>query len=74
MTINLTEGFTFSEKKVLELIVLGKANHEIADILHISLSTVKTHVHNILSKTGINDRKLLIVEFFDGYQKNQSKD
>ena len=38
------------ERKVFLLIIEGKSNKEIANQLFISLSTVKTHVHNILKK------------------------
>ena len=34
----------------------GKNNREIADVLCISLSTVTTNVHNILTKTGTANR------------------
>lgn len=48
------------EKEVLIELCLGKSNAEIADALHISLATVKTHVSNILSKTGMERRTQLI--------------
>jgi NarL family two-component system response regulator LiaR len=40
----------------LQLIAAGKSNQEIADELFITLKTVKTHVSNILSKLGVEDR------------------
>ncbi|KKD39584.1 MAG: response regulator transcription factor [Limnoraphis robusta] len=44
------------ELQVIRLIVAGKSNQQISDILHISKSTVKFHVNNILSKLNVNDR------------------
>ena len=44
------------ELEVIRLIVTGKYNHEISTILHISESTVKFHINNILGKLGVTDR------------------
>jgi DNA-binding NarL/FixJ family response regulator len=44
------------EVEVLRLIALGRTNHEIAETLIISLSTVLHHVTNILTKTGRSNR------------------
>lgn len=44
------------EHEVIRLIATGKSNYEISTTLHISQSTVKFHVNNILSKLGVNDR------------------
>jgi NarL family two-component system response regulator LiaR len=55
------EGFTIREKEVLLLIADGKANKEIADELHISIKTVKTHVSNLLMKCDLEDRTQLAI-------------
>lgn len=44
------------ELEVLRLIGEGLTNQEIADTLFIGIKTVKTHVSNILSKLGVQDR------------------
>jgi two-component system, NarL family, response regulator len=44
------------EEQVLELIVEGLANKQIAYRLSIAEHTVKNHVKNILSKLGVQDR------------------
>src|SRR6266404_2895745 len=49
-------NLTTRELSVLELIVRGRSNKEIADDLGIFESTVKTHVNNILSKLSVSDR------------------
>lgn len=50
------EDLTSRELEVLRLIGEGKSNQEIADDLFIGIKTVKTHVSNILSKLGVEDR------------------
>jgi two-component system, NarL family, response regulator LiaR len=42
--------------EVLELIVEGKSNPEIAKILHLSPNTIKTHVRSIMNKLTVDDR------------------
>jgi DNA-binding NarL/FixJ family response regulator len=44
------------EVEVLEQLVRGQSNQEIARNLSISMSTVKNHVHNIIAKLGVSDR------------------
>ncbi len=47
---------TERELEVLQLIVEGRSNQDIADQLYITVGTVKTHVRNILSKLCADDR------------------
>jgi NarL family two-component system response regulator LiaR len=47
---------TDREREVLDLIVEGKSNAEIADELAVSLSTARFHVSTILSKLGATNR------------------
>jgi len=42
--------------EVLELIVDGKTNPEIAEMLYLSLSTVKTNIRSIMNKLAVDDR------------------
>jgi DNA-binding NarL/FixJ family response regulator len=51
-----TEELTQREFDVLEQIVHGKSNKEIAAELEISEATVKTHINSLLSKLGVSDR------------------
>jgi DNA-binding NarL/FixJ family response regulator len=47
---------TERELEVLQLIVEGASNAEIAEKLYITVGTVKTHVRNILNKLCADDR------------------
>ncbi|MEM7648887.1 MAG: response regulator transcription factor [Cyanobacteria bacterium P01_A01_bin.70] len=47
---------TERELEVLELIVAGSSNAQIAEQLYITVGTVKTHVCNILNKLSASDR------------------
>jgi two-component system, NarL family, response regulator LiaR len=44
------------ELEVLNLLVDGRSNPEIAETLYISLSTVKAHVRSIMRKLSVDDR------------------
>lgn len=44
------------ELEVLKLLVDGYSNPEIATELYLSLSTVKVHIRNIMSKLAVDDR------------------
>ncbi|MFA7439800.1 MAG: LuxR C-terminal-related transcriptional regulator [Sphingomonadaceae bacterium] len=55
---SLTGRFQINPREVdvVELIVQGKSNADIAEILGISMATVKVHVGNILRKAGVDSR------------------
>ena len=48
------EQLTAEEKRVLELLALGRTSQDIADELAIAPDTVRTHVQNIIAKLGCN--------------------
>lgn len=53
---SLLEELTDRERDVLQQLTYGYRNDQIAQNLFISEGTVKTHVHRILHKMGVDDR------------------
>ena len=62
-TPELASSYEFTERKleVLREMTGGDTNQEIADRLHLSVATVKTHILNMLEKTGFRNRTELAV-------------
>ena len=58
--VKTLDPLTVREQEVLQLILSGKSNREIAGALFISESTVKTHARNIFSKYDVGSRAELI--------------
>ena len=65
---NMIFTLTERELEVLQLMLAGKSNKEIADALFVSVNTVKTHAHNIYSKYDVGSR----VELISTLLKNQT--
>jgi DNA-binding NarL/FixJ family response regulator len=55
------EELTERETQVLRMVASGASNAEIADRLHLSRSTVKTHVGAVLAKLQVRDRIQAVV-------------
>lgn len=53
-------GISPREEEVLELIILGKTNKDIASALFISEHTVKNHLSRIFTKMNVTDRSQII--------------
>jgi len=51
-----TDALTAREEEVLITVARGRTNAEIAEELHISLSTVKTHLTSLMTKIGARNR------------------
>lgn len=56
LPVELPDGLTPREAQVLTLIAEGHPNREIAELLHVSEATVKTHVNHVFSKIEARDR------------------
>ncbi|MGE5723868.1 MAG: response regulator transcription factor, partial [Acidobacteriota bacterium] len=54
-------GLTQRELQILQLIVDGKSNKEIADQLQLSVNTVAVHRANIMDALGIHKTAELVV-------------
>lgn len=50
------QGISSREEEIIELLVLGKTNREIAEELFISNNTVKTHIKNVYGKLDVSNR------------------
>lgn len=59
------ESLTDREEEVLVTVAKGRTNAEIANELHISLSTVKTHVASLMAKLGARNRVEVAVWAFE---------
>ncbi len=61
---NKTEEFSLSDREleVLELIVNGSNNQEIADKIFISINTVKNHIRNIYEKLHVHSKSEAVVK------------
>jgi DNA-binding NarL/FixJ family response regulator len=59
------DGITDREREVLELIARGLSNQDIAEHLHLSLATVKTHVGRLLGKLQARDRAQLVIVAYE---------
>jgi len=57
----LLEPLTEREQEVLQQMAFGRRNVEIATLLCVSEGTIKTHVHHILQKFGVEDRTQAVV-------------
>jgi DNA-binding NarL/FixJ family response regulator len=55
------DTLTEREREVLLLVAHGLSNPEVAERLHVSVPTAKTHVSRILAKLGARDRTQLVV-------------
>jgi two-component system nitrate/nitrite response regulator NarL len=62
-TDSLAGMLTAREKEVVRLIVAGESNKDIARLLSISVPTVKSHVHNLLVKLGLQRRGKLALRY-----------
>ena len=47
------EGLTDRQREILQLIIEGRGNKEIADIIHVSVKTVEFHRARIMAKLGV---------------------
>jgi DNA-binding NarL/FixJ family response regulator len=55
------ERLTEREEEVLITVAQGRTNAEIADELHISLSTTKTHLASLMTKLGARNRVEIVM-------------
>ncbi|WP_371614271.1 response regulator [Streptomyces sp. NBC_00454] len=64
-------AITPREREVLGLLGVGLSNKEIADRLHLGVTTVKTHVASLMAKTGRDNRiRLAVLAVLTGITPN----
>ena len=58
----LIDPLTERETEVLSLVARGMSNRQIAAELFLALGTVKTHIHNIYGKLGVENRTQAVIK------------
>ena len=53
---------TAREQEVLKLVAQGLSAPDIADEIHLSAATVKSHLHSLYEKLGVSDRAAAVAE------------
>ena len=69
MSIKLPPSITNQQLKVLELSAKGLTNKQIAELLFISVSTVKRHRQDIMGQVGIKGKlamRIFLRSFLEG--------
>ncbi len=61
MPVELGESLTERELEVVALVAEGLTNREVAEQLYLSHNTIKVHLRNIFTKTGVSSRTELTV-------------
>lgn len=69
----VTDILTKREKQILNLTATGATNAEVAEILNVSMHTVKTHVYNLFRKIGVTNR-IQAVNWANDHLQNLSDD
>jgi DNA-binding NarL/FixJ family response regulator len=59
------DALTGREREVLTLIARGLSNTELAETLHLSPATVKTHIGHLLAKLQARDRAQLVITAYE---------
>jgi len=67
----LATRLTDREKQIMDKIVEGFRNKEIAEKLYVSEQTVKSHINHIFSKLGVTSRSQLVSLFVNNYDHDQ---
>ncbi|MBF8192697.1 response regulator transcription factor [Nonomuraea sp. K274] len=63
--VRALDGVTPREREVLTLIGGGMSNAEIAEHLHLTVGTVKTHIGHLLTKLNARDRAQLVIAAYE---------
>jgi DNA-binding CsgD family transcriptional regulator len=69
--MNLVGQFSQKERAVIELLLQGKSNKQIAYLLHTAPRTIEYHLTNIYSKLGVGSRAEAIILLTKNYSTSQ---
>jgi DNA-binding NarL/FixJ family response regulator len=58
-----TSEYSAREKDIIQLLVKGYSNNEIAETLYLSIGTVKNYVSQIYAKANVTDRSNAVIYF-----------
>lgn len=61
------------EREIMELILQGKSNKDIEEMLFISYNTVKNHLYNLYQKLGVNSRGQMVHVMLQALKIEESK-
>jgi DNA-binding NarL/FixJ family response regulator len=50
------EGLSERESEIVSLITQGRSNADIADLMHLSINSIKTHIRSAYAKMGVSSR------------------
>ncbi|WP_433336564.1 response regulator [Spirillospora sp. CA-294931] len=64
-TAGALDGLTDRERDVFKLLVRGHTNEEMAAILTLRASTVKSHVQHLYQKLGVRDRVQIVIYAYE---------
>jgi len=70
MKTDLKVSLTKRELEILELVMEGLSNKDIASKLYVGVHTVKSHINTLFNKTGMNRIQLAV--WASHYLKQQS--
>jgi DNA-binding NarL/FixJ family response regulator len=69
-----TEGLTDRESEVLALITQGRSNREIAQLMYLSVNTVKTYIRSAYRRIGVSGRSHAMLWGIDhGFQPDHHR-
>ena len=60
------------ESAVLNLVIQGNTNPAIAELLYISVNTVKNHLKNIYKKMGVSSRAQAVAKYLESSNKSEA--
>lgn len=67
---NNRDNFSLRENQVVNYVLKGFSNKQIALVLNLSENTVKEYLGNIFRKTGVNNRTALAVKILQNRKLN----